>query len=177
MFVYTNDDAAIFLQPLWTQIHFFIYESCTDHGGWLRQFPIAHLFLWQNRCLIPQNANIFHIKSNCTKLMLISSLKIAQTSISTLSKVYICRILLSIFIIIMTLPDILVHSLGIRWDSPLLILAVSSLWLARVRSQDKSRDEEIRFRGLITSFWESKVIGSKHVGKILYTFLVFCVSL
>lgn len=150
MFVYTNDDAAIFLQPLWTQIHWLIYESCIDHGGWLWQFPIARLFLWQNRCLIPQNVYIFHIKSNCTKLMLISSLKIAQTSDSTVSKVYICRVLLSIFIIIMTLPDILVRSLGISWDSPLLILAVSSLWLARVGTKDKSHDEEIRLRGLIT---------------------------
>lgn len=167
----------ISLQPLWTWIHCFIYESCPDHGGWLRQFAIARLFLWQNSCLIPQNANIFRIKSNCTELMLISSLKIAKTYNSTVSKVYICWVLLSICIIIMTLPDILVRSLGIRWDSPLLILAVSSLWLARVRSKDKSHDEEIRLRGVITSFWESKIISSKHVGKILYTFLVFCISL
>lgn len=33
-----------------------------------------------------------------------------------------------------------------RWDSPVLILAVSSLWLARAESKDKSHDEEIRLK-------------------------------
>lgn len=70
---------SVFFASLWRRIHCFIYESCADHRGRLRPLPVAHLLLWQRRCLIPQNANISHITSYCTKLTLPSSLKMAQT--------------------------------------------------------------------------------------------------